>query len=102
MRYLKSCFWLGLAVFLSACSHSRPSESKFVGYAETTHPLIAPPGIKNPTETSYYPIPPVALKAPVGAKPPLAPPGSHLVVEKKKKVPPPSATTPPPSLPVPR
>ncbi len=101
MRYLKSCFWVGLAVFLSACSHSRPSESKFVEYAGTTHPLVVPPGISNPTEVSYYPVPPVLLKAPVGAKPPLAPPGSHLVVEKKKKVPPSSAPSPSTPSPVP-
>ncbi len=96
MRYLKSYIWLVLAVFLSACSHSRPSESKFVEYSGTTHPLIVPPGISNPTEVSYYPVPPVPLNAPVGAKPPLAPPGSHLVVEKKKKAPPPA--TPSPSI----
>jgi uncharacterized lipoprotein len=103
MRYLKSGFGLGLAAFLSACSHTPPSESRFAEYAQTSHPLVVPAGIKNPTGTSYYPVPPVALKAPVGTKPPLAPPGSHLVVEKKKKAP--ASTTPSlpsPSLPVPR
>ena len=81
-----------MVVFIAACSSS-PEKSRFVEYAATIPPIQVPPGIKNPTSEPYYPIPPIALRAPVGVKPPLAPPGSQLQSQRNKvKLPPPRNT----------
>jgi uncharacterized lipoprotein len=106
MQHFKNFIYLsGIALILSACAHSRPGETKFTKYAQTAPPIVVPSGITDPTAVSYYPVPLVTKTAPFGTQPPLAPPGSHLVVEKKKpktKPSTPDASPNSPTLPVPR
>lgn len=91
MQYLqlKHGLWLVLLLTLSACSHWRSGQTRFAEYAQTLPPIVVPSGIKNPTEASYYPVPPVAMRAPLGTTPPLTPPGSHLTPYKQAQLPPP-------------
>jgi uncharacterized lipoprotein len=85
MRYL---LWLALFLTLTACSHSSRQESnRFVKYAATIPPITVPPGIQDPTGESYYPVPPILLRAPLGTKPPLEPPGREFTVYKKVQLP---------------
>jgi uncharacterized lipoprotein len=82
-----------MVLSIAACSNSSPEKSRFVEYAATIPPIQVPPGIKNPTSESYYPIPPIALATPFGTKPPLTPPGSQLQSQRNKvKLPPPRNT----------
>ena len=74
-------------LLLTACSHSHHAETKFAKYANTIPSVQTPAGIKNPTGESYYPIPPITLTQPVGSKPPVTPPGSHLVIQKNATLP---------------
>ncbi len=84
MQNLKYGFGLAVLLLTTACSHSKPGDTRFTKYAVTLPPITAPQGIKNPTAESYYPIPPVAQTTPFGVAPPLTPPGSQLVPQKSK------------------
>lgn len=87
MRYLKIGFGWLLLLALTACAHKAPDKTRFAQYAQTLPPINVPPGIKDPTGESYYPVPPVPLTAPFGTPPPLEPPGSQLTVQKQIKLP---------------
>lgn len=68
-----------MLLVVAGCSGSNTQRSsKFIAYANTIPPIVVPPGIKNPTDESYYPVPPVQYKAPFGTVPPLTPPGSQV------------------------
>jgi uncharacterized lipoprotein len=81
--YLKWFIFMMCSLFLTACSHTPPDQTRFVQYSQTLPPVFVPPGIKNPTGLSYYPVPPVAVNGMLGVKPPLNPPGAQLTVYKK-------------------
>lgn len=77
MVYIKWLLVLMLIVVVG-CAESTQRSPKFIAYANTIPPIVVPPGIKNPTDEGYYPIPPVQYKAPYGTVPPLTPPGSQI------------------------
>ena len=88
MINLKLVVGLGMGMcLLTACAHRQKEDPQFIRYAATLPPIVVPPGIENPTGESYYPVPPVAMTAPLGTIPPLVPPGSHLAVQKNVKLP---------------
>lgn len=77
LKISTTAFLVSISLMLAACS-SAPQDRRYVKYAATLPPIQTPPGIKNPTQESYYPVPPVRITKPIGTRPPRTPPGANL------------------------
>ncbi len=61
-----------LSLTLTACSNNS-AQNYYLTNSETLPQLVVPSGIQDPTQQSYYPVPPILRSV---EKPPLFPPGN--------------------------